>query len=226
VKSPASHLNLIVAIDGPSGVGKSTVARLVAASLNLPYLDTGKLYRAVGWACHKRDIDLENEPAVSKTVPTLTITAEKGQLYVNGEDASPFLADEAAGRRASLVSRYSAVRSHLVHLQQVWGREAGGVMEGRDIGSRVFPETPFKFYLHARSEIRIWRRYKQIGGSLSGVAADLLARDERDRTRSLDPLQLLPDHIPIDTSHINAEGTAGIIARLVGMKRDRTSVTL
>ena len=212
---------IVVAIDGPSGVGKSTVARGVSARLGIPHLDTGKMYRAIALGLADRGVDLENEEEVRESMSGIALTIAEGLPRIDGHDIGRRILSEEAGRQASLVSRYEPVRNMLVALQRTWGAESGGVLEGRDIGCRVFPDTPYKFYLHAPLHIRAWRRWLQIGGDPADVAADVASRDLRDKSRERDPLKLLPDHVPVDTGSLTAEKVVDVIVDCVGMKRMR-----
>lgn len=204
----------IIAIDGPSGAGKSTVAKLVAKKLNIPYLDTGKLYRALGWLYQKGVVhpdQWEEGKAILKKKP---IAYREGKIYFDGKDITPILLTEEAGKWASTLSTYPAVRRWAVTWQRSFLCLHGGVAEGRDIALRVAPETPYKFYLYADLSIRIWRRAKELKASFREVAQSLIQRDEQDQKREIDPLQFLPEHIPICTDNLTPTQVADLVVSL------------
>ena len=157
---------LIVAIDGPAGGGKSTAARRLAERLGVPYLDTGAMYRAVAVAVLDHGADPKDREAVvkvAKTIDVSLVSREDGSFGVQlrGEDVEPRLRTPRVGEAASLVSTYPEVRQRMVALQRATGRRIGAVLEGRDIGTKVFPDTPHKFFVTARPEVRAERRYQQ-----------------------------------------------------------------
>lgn len=206
---------LIVAIDGPSGVGKSTAARLLARRLGIPYLDTGAMYRAVALAVLDRGADPEDREAVL----AIAGAAEVGlhgrddgsfEVLLDGEPIETRIRDPRIGEAASKVSSYSEVRDRLVALQRACAARFGAVMEGRDIGTKVFPGTPHKFFVTARSEVRHRRRHEQLvelgrDVTLDEVAAEMRDRDRRDSTRSASPLVQDGSYREIDTSDLPVE---------------------
>lgn len=185
----------IIAIDGPSGVGKSTLAKKLSNYFNIPYLDTGKMYRAFSFLCLKKNIDLSKEREVEKLLTEYT------EIF----PSIPFeiLNSEETGRGASIIAQYKKVREKMVLLQREFGLKNGAVVEGRDTTTVIFPETPYKFYLYARKEVRVWRRYRQIDGDWGKIALDIEERDRRDREREIAPLKFSPSAIPVDTSNLN-----------------------
>ncbi|MEJ5166355.1 MAG: (d)CMP kinase [Thermoanaerobaculia bacterium] len=185
----------IIAIDGPSGVGKSTLAKKLSNHFNIPYLDTGKMYRAFSYLCLEKKIDLLNEKEVERVLP------EYKEVFPSL--SFEILNSEETGRGASIVAQYKKVREKMVYLQREFGIKNGAVVEGRDTTTVVFPETPFKFYIYAREEIRVWRRYRQIDGNWGKIALDIEERDKRDREREISPLKFSPSSIPVDTSNLN-----------------------
>jgi cytidylate kinase len=212
---------LIVAIDGPSGVGKSTTSKLVAHALNIPHIDTGAMYRAIGLAAVRRGVDFRDEAALEDLASHATIEFVPGDpphILLDGEDITSLIRTPEISMAASHVSAVSAVRRVLVQLQQQLGRKSGGVLEGRDIGTKVFPETPHKFFLTARPEVRARRRYAELvakgqDADFDTVLADSLQRDQQDSTRADSPLMYDETYDVVDTSDLTiAEVVDAIVA--------------
>jgi cytidylate kinase len=212
----------IVAIDGPAGSGKSTVARGVAAALGLPTLDTGAMYRATALAALEAGADLADSDAVAAVARAAAITVEDGVTTLDGVDVS----DEIRGPRVtgavSQVSGHSAVRTVLVERQRAWVEQhGGGVVEGRDIGTVVLPAAPLKVFITARDEVRAARRQRDEADAARTVEADavrdaLNRRDRADGTlgRATRPEDAAPDAVVVDTSDVTAEEViADLVAR-------------
>src|SRR5215212_10661246 len=201
---------LIVAIDGPSGVGKSTTSKLVARALDIPHIDTGAMYRAIGLAAVRRGVDLRDEAALEQLAANTSIEFVPGdppRVLLEGEDITPLIRTPEISMAASHVSAVSAVRRVLVRLQQELGRRNGGVLEGRDIGTKVFPETPHKFFLTARPEVRARRRYRELLAkgevvAFDKVLAESVRRDQQDSTRADSPLSFDESYTVVDTSDL------------------------
>lgn len=214
---------LIVAIDGPSGVGKTTTSRLVARFLNIPHIDTGAMYRAIGLAALRAGIDPTDAAALEPLASARKIEfvpGERPHVLLDGEDVTNLIRTPEVSMAASHVSAVPAVRRILVRLQQDLGRRKGGVLEGRDIGTKVFPETPHKFFLTATPEIRAERRYRELlarGSAVpfESVLADSRKRDEQDSTRADSPLSWDESYTVIDTTPLTIEETADQIVRAV-----------
>lgn len=214
---------LIIAIDGPAGVGKSTASRRVARALEIPHIDTGAMYRAIGLAALREQIGLHDEPALEQLASRTRIDFVPGdppRTLLNGEDVSSLIRTPEVSMAASDVSTVPAVRRALVRLQQELGRRAGGVLEGRDIGTKVFPETPHKFFLKARPDVRAHRRYDELKAKgtpseFEAVLAATLARDEQDSTRCDSPLRYDETYTVIDTSDLSIEQVVDAIVALV-----------
>ncbi|MBE3555920.1 MAG: (d)CMP kinase [Firmicutes bacterium] len=210
-----------VAIDGPAGAGKSTVAKALAQRLGLQYVDTGAMYRAVAWAAIQRNIPLEDEERISELATSLefSFTFDKGQLCVsvNGIEVTPYLRTPEVSRGASVVAQYKGVRQALGEQQKRLAQLPGIVMDGRDIGSRIMPNGDLKVYLTASPEVRARRRWEEIGGSNQGlslakVAEEIRRRDQADQQRKSDPLVPAADAVVIDTSTLSL---AQVVDRLV-----------
>ncbi|HWS71157.1 MAG TPA: (d)CMP kinase [Thermoanaerobaculia bacterium] len=215
----------IIAIDGPSGVGKSTASRLVARELHLPHIDTGAMYRAIGLAATRRGIAFDDEAALEALASSARLEflpGERPRVLLDGEDITHLIRTPEISMAASHVSAVPAVRRSLVRLQQELGRRDGGVLEGRDIGTKVFPETPHKFFLTARPEVRAQRRYRELlakgtATDLRTVLAETIQRDEQDSTRADSPLSYDDTYQVIDTSDLTIEDVVKQIVATVAV---------
>lgn len=205
---------MIIAIDGPAGVGKSTVARLLAARLGYLYLDTGALYRAVAWKALRSGVDPVHREHVAALLPALSIQMlfQNGAMLVlvNDVDVTNELRTPDVTSAASVISAIPAVREWLLPVQRQIGQRGSVVAEGRDIGTKVFPAAPVKFFLEADATVRAERRHRELvaaghGGPMEQTYQDLSGRDERDRTRAVAPLVPAADARLIDTSSLRIE---------------------
>ncbi|MEA2572142.1 MAG: CMP/dCMP kinase [Acidobacteriota bacterium] len=232
--SATSQEPLIVAIDGPSGVGKTTASRLVASALHLPHIDTGAMYRAIALAAKRAGVALDDEPKLDALASAATIDftpGERARVLLDGEDVTDFIRTPEMSMAASHVSAVPAVRRVLVRLQQAMGRRKGGVLEGRDIGTKVFPETPHKFFLTARPEVRAQRRYRELlakgtATDLQQVLAETIQRDTQDSTRADSPLSFDDSYTVIDTSDRSIEEVVEAIAGHVSARSGNRSAGL
>ncbi len=207
-------MSLNIAIDGPVGAGKSSIAREVARRLNILHLDTGAMYRALGYAALAQKISPEDENALDGLCARVSIVVRfldgRQQTLVDGLDVSHLIRTPAVGMAASTVSRFKAVRSHMVALQRALARETSMVVDGRDIGTNVLPDANVKIFLTAAPEERARRRYlelKEAGGkdTFEAVLSDLLKRDLQDSTRPIDPLRPAEDAVMLDSTHLNMD---------------------
>jgi cytidylate kinase len=211
VSDPDSQLR-VIAIDGPAGAGKSTIARALAARLDLEYLDTGAMYRAVTFAAIRRGLDLDDEAAVAELARLVPIEVGDHGVLVDGVDATVEVRSPEVTRAVSRVAANSAVRAELVDRQRAWGAErGGGVIEGRDIGSVVFPDAVLKLYLTASPRVRAERRVAELGGDVDEVEAAIAARDTYDSTRADSPLSQADGSTVVDTTGL---GIAEVLERI------------
>ncbi len=209
---------LVVAIDGPAGSGKSTVARRLAETLGLEYLDTGAMYRAVTFAVLARGVEPDNHDVVAELAEASKIElAADGTVLVDGVDATTEIRSAEVSRCVSEVANNQRVRRELVSQQREWARlRGGGVLEGRDIGSVVYPDADLKVYLTANAEVRARRRAMEtIEVSEESVARDLARRDAYDSQRENDPLRQADDAVTVDTSHMTIDEVVAHLAGLV-----------
>jgi cytidylate kinase len=209
----------VIAIDGPAGSGKSTVARALAERLGLEYLDTGAMYRSVAFAALRGDVDPADADGVASLVPMLVIDVTGGVAMVDGVDASIEIRGPEVTRAVSVVAANPAVRTEMVSRQREWAvRRGGGVIEGRDIGSVVFPDAVLKLYLTASAEERAGRRAKEVTDlDYETVAADIARRDAYDQGREASPLTEAPDAVVVDTTGRSIEEIVDeVLAHLEG----------
>ena len=196
----------VVAIAGPAGAGKSTIALELARVLNLPYLDTGAMYRGITCAVLRKGIDPSDESSVAQLALSTVLDISDNGLFVDGLDATLEIRGESVTRAVSSVASNSEVRSQLRELQRKWVTErGGGVVEGRDIATVVFPDARLKIYLTASPLVRAQRRVAQIGGDVEQIAQDIAERDHRDSTRIDSPLRESESALVVDTSNRTIE---------------------
>jgi len=208
----------IIAIDGPAGSGKSTVARAVSVRVGIPYLDTGAMYRSVAFAALRSGVDPDDAELVANLAREMVlIMRPDGTVIVDGADATIEIRGPEVTRAVSSVAANPVVRNEMRSRQREWAREhGGGVMEGRDIGTVVFPDARLKVYLDASPEIRAARRSKEVADlSYESVASDLARRDALDQGRAHDPLTVAPEACVIDTSHLGVDEIVDRILELL-----------
>ena len=211
----------MVTIDGPSGTGKSTVSRAAAAELGLPHLDTGAFYRAATVAALRAGVHLDDDKAVAEVIGSAAMDQQDGVMFLDGADISEAIRGPDVTSAVSRVAAISDVRRILVSHQREWVARHGGraVVEGRDIGSVVFPNATLKIFLDARPEVRAGRRAVETGDDHGSVLEDLERRDRLDSTRTASPLTVPEDAVVIDTSEL---GFDEVVERVVGLVRDRS----
>jgi CMP/dCMP kinase len=222
----------IVAIDGPAGTGKSTAARALAARLGLPYLDTGAMYRALGLLALERGVDPDDRAAAARLAAEADLALRRTpegttEVLLAGEAVNARIRRPEVGDPTSRLAVHPEVRARLVELQRDFVRRHGGVLEGRDIGTRVVPETPYKFFLDATPSVRARRRIAELrAGGLAvdddAVERELAERDARDRSRPESPLQPAVDAVVVDTTELSVEE---VVDRLERMTRERSAPT-
>jgi cytidylate kinase len=197
----------VIAIDGPAGSGKSTVAKLLAKRLGLEYLDTGAMYRAVTFAAMRRGLDPADADVVAHLAKVVEMDVTESAVRVDGVDASIEIRGPEVSRAVSVVAANPGVREELVRRQREWAHKRdGGVMEGRDIGTVVFPDAALKVYLTARPEVRAERRAAEVTDlDYETVAADIARRDAYDQGRAASPLQQADDSVEVDTSDLTLD---------------------
>jgi len=220
---------MIVAIDGPAASGKSTTAKMVAKKLKMTYLDTGAMYRAVTLALLRSNTDLDDYDSVCQVVDELELDiydqGSKTVVRLDGEDVSQAIRSMQVTENVSAVSAVKYVREAMVEIQRNIGKKTNCVVEGRDIGTVVFPDAEFKIFMVADVKMRAERRLKELhemgeNRSLQEVMTDLKRRDEKDSTRSHSPLQKADEAIEIDTSMLSIDQQVGKIINLVREKNN------
>jgi CMP/dCMP kinase len=207
------HDMRVIAIDGPAGSGKSTVARRLADRLGLAYLDTGAMYRAVAFAALRRSIDPSDDEPVGRLVEGLELVVGDDVVTVDGVDATIEIRGPEVTRAVSLVAANPAVREELRRRQREWAvTQGGGVIEGRDIGTVVFPEAELKVFLTARPDVRADRRSREVSDlDYETVAADLARRDTLDEGRADSPLARADDAVVLDTSELGVDEVVALL---------------
>jgi CMP/dCMP kinase len=205
----------VIAIDGPAGSGKSTVARALAERLDLEYLDTGAMYRSVTFAALRRGVDPAEADAVARIAERAEISVGPDGVRVDGVDATIEIRGPEVSRAVSIVAANPAVRTEMVRRQREWvAKRGGGVLEGRDIGTVVFPDAELKVYLTADPEVRAQRRSQEVTDlDYETVAADLARRDALDQGRETSPLTEAPDAFVVDTTGLSVQEILDVITK-------------
>jgi CMP/dCMP kinase len=216
---------LVIAIDGPSGAGKSTVAKLLARRLGYIYIDTGAMYRSIGWKAKQEGVDPADEAALAglclRTEVAIRQDDSNPRFYVDGTDVTSAIRTADMGMMASAVSRSPAVRARLLVLQRGLGSQGGVVMDGRDIGTVVFPDADVKFYLDASPEERGKRRYLELAAKgekvdLVQITTEIRERDLQDSSRAIAPLRKADDAVLIDSSSLSIDQVLEHMAAEIG----------
>ena len=209
-----------IAIDGPAGAGRSTIAKKVAADLGYVYVDTGAMYRAMAYYFLQNNISADDEAAISAACPNVNVTIEYKdgvqQVILNGENVNGVIRNEEVGNMASATSVYPAVRTKLVELQRELAAKQNVIMDGRDIGTVVLPDANVKIYLTASSKVRAQRRYDELTAKgekcdFDAIEKDIIDRDYRDMHRETSPLKQAEDAVLLDSSDLDIDG---VVARM------------
>lgn len=209
----------VIAIDGPAGAGKSTIARAVAHALGMQYLDTGAMYRAITVLAQSRGLLLADNDAITKLATDAVLVVGLDSVTIDGLDVTEAIRAPETSKLVSIVATLSGVRTELRRRQQAWVDERGsGVVEGRDIATVVFPEALLKVYLTASPRIRAQRRVAQIGGDVEAIEREIAQRDAVDSTRADSPLSKASDSVVVDTSD---RGIDDVTAEVVGLYQER-----
>ena len=212
--------NLVIAIDGPAGAGKSTIAKKLAADLGYVYVDTGAMYRAMAYYFLQNNISADDEAAISAACPNVNVTIEYKdgvqQVILNGENVNGVIRNEEVGNMASATSVCPAVRTKLVELQRELAAKQNVIMDGRDIGTVVLPDANVKIYLTASSKVRAQRRYDELTAKgekcdFDAIEKDIIDRDYRDMHRETSPLKQAEDAVLLDSSDLDIDG---VVARM------------
>lgn len=213
-----------IAIDGPAGAGKSTIAKQLAKELGFVYVDTGAMYRAMAYYFITNNIGAEDEAAIAEACKDVdvTITYEDGvqNVWLNGENVSGVIRNEEVGKMASSTSVYPVVRTKLVELQQQLAAKTDVIMDGRDIGTVVLPNADVKIYMTASSAVRAKRRYdelvaKGVECDLDEIEKDIIERDYRDMNRETSPLKKADDAYELDTSNLDIDGVVSAMKEII-----------
>jgi CMP/dCMP kinase len=209
---------MVIAIDGPAGAGKSSVARAVAAALDFTYLDSGAMYRCVALAALERGVDVDDPEALGRLAGGLEIGFEGGRVELNGQEVGDAIREPRVTEAASRVSVHPQVREAMVARQRAMIATGRYIAEGRDVGTVVSPEAPLKVFLTASAEERARRRAAQTGENEAAVLAAQRERDERDETRQHSALRAADDAVEIDTTALSLDE---VVARIVALARER-----
>ena len=213
-------MDYIIAIDGPSGVGKSTIAKKLSKILKINYIDTGAMYRAIAYKVISNNISLDDHDKIKKILEDTDFTYKSNYLYVDGVKLGKEIRTDEISKGASLVSSYDYVRNHLVSLQRKIGMEGSCVLDGRDVGTHIFPDAKYKFFLNASAQERGRRRYQELidkGQSvvLEEIIEDIKKRDYIDSTREVAPLVKADDAIEVDTTYMTIDQVVTYISDMV-----------
>jgi cytidylate kinase len=215
-ESASDSAHRVVAIDGPAASGKSSVARALARRIGFDYVNSGAMYRAVTWYVLEHEVPPGDAAAIAQLIERAaidcTLDAGGSRIELDGQDPTAHLCDDRVNAEVSLISSVPRVREILVEKMRAYARDSDVVMEGRDIGSVVFPETPYKFYIDASPEVRLRRREAQ------GMRDQIAARDRADSSRRASPLIIAEDAHVIDSSNLTIEGVVGEIVGRLKMK--------
>lgn len=209
-----------IAIDGPSGVGKSTIAKCISKVLNLTYIDTGAMYRAVALKIKEKDIDFNEDKEIEKLLEETDIDFKQGSIYLDGKNVESLIRSEDISKLSSIISKNKLVRDKMVYIQRNLAKSKSTIMEGRDIGTVVLPDAKYKFYLTASVEDRANRRYKQLleagqDVNLDDIKSEITLRDYNDMNREHSPLKKALDAVELDNSGMTVEESSQAIIKYI-----------
>lgn len=216
-----------IAIDGPAGAGKSTIAKLAAKELGFLYVDTGAMYRAIALYLLRKKTPIDDEKALKEALEHIAISIKyedkQQHVYLNGEDVTGSLREEAVGNMASVSSAKQPVRDKLLHLQRSLAEDNSVIMDGRDIGTNVLPNAELKIYLTASADVRAKRRYDELLSNgekpdFEKIKADIIKRDEQDMNRKIAPLRQAEDAVYLDTSSLSIPE---VVKQIVEWEKER-----
>ncbi|MBR0411429.1 MAG: (d)CMP kinase [Eubacterium sp.] len=223
-----------IAIDGPAGAGKSTIARSIAGQLGFIYVDTGAMYRAIALHFLRKGIDGHDTVSIEAECPHIKVSLdydEAGgqQVLLNGENVTPFIRTEEVGNMASVTSAIPAVRAALLDLQRDMAKRSDVLMDGRDIGTHVLPDAFLKIYLTASSRVRAERRYKELKEKglachLEDIERDIILRDRQDMSREIAPLRQAEDAVLVDSSDMSIEEVIDTVVAEFNKKKQHTTI--
>jgi len=214
----------VIAIDGPAGAGKTTIARIVSKKLGYNYIDTGGMYRAISWKAFRKKIDLESKEELIRMVRNSKIELKSRagtvRVHLDGKDVTNKIRSKRVTEGASILAKIPEAREELVKIQRRLGSSGGIVVEGRDIGTVVFPGADYKFYLDASIKERALRRYRELKakgekGDLAELEKAIRSRDRRDRTRGVAPLKIAPDAVVIDSTDMSKKEVVEFILKKI-----------
>ena len=211
---------LLIAIDGPAGSGKGTIAKIISKKLNLNYLDSGAIYRLIAYAAIREKINFNDIESLLILLKKIDIDFDEDQIFVDSFDVSDHIRNEEVGRAASVIAKYADLRKELLTFQRNFFQGNGLVAEGRDMTTVVFPDAHIKIYLDASVEERVKRRHKQLilkgkGVNIQNLRMNIIARDKQDKERTYSPLLKADDAIILDTNYLNIDQTVTKITKLV-----------
>lgn len=209
-----------IAIDGPSGVGKSTIAKYISKVLNLTYIDTGAMYRAVALKIKENNIDFNEDKEIEKLLEETEIDFKQGSTYLDGKNVESLIRSEDISKLSSIVSKNKLVRDKMVYIQRNLAKSKSTIMEGRDIGTVVLPDAKYKFYLTASVEDRANRRYNQLleagqNVNLDDIKSEITLRDYNDMNREHSPLKKALDAVELDNSGMTVEESSQAIIKYI-----------
>lgn len=219
VKMNKHRKNILIAIDGPAGAGKSTIAKLLAKKLGIDYMDTGAMYRAITYKFLNNKIDLDNVEDMANILKNTDINYENGSIFLDGKKMDNYIRTEEINENVSKVSGYGFVREKLVQIQRNLSKDKSFVLDGRDIGTVVLPNADFKIFLTATAEERAKRRFEQDKGkstlTYEQTLNEIKKRDEYDSTRDISPLRKSEDAFEVDSTKLSVEQTADLIFSII-----------